>query len=221
MNLEQSDVNPPATSGTQPLLVVLSAPSGGGKTTLCEQLLAVRPEMTRAVTCTTRTPRAGERDGIHYHFLDAATFSRRVEAGEFLEWANVYGNKYGTLKSEVVAKLRQGRDVLLSVDVQGAASIRRLSASDAEVGKSLITVFLTPPSLDILEDRLKQRGSDSADTIQRRLKEARQEIAQWREFDYVIISSSKAEDLRRMLAIIEAEKMRTERIPQSKNVINC
>src|SRR5882757_9914245 len=109
---------------TSPLLILISAPSGGGKTTLCERLLAARPGMSRAVTCTTRAPRRGEQDGVDYYFLNAGSFLKRVQAGNFLEHATVYGNSYGTLKSEVLGKMRQGQDVLLNVDVQGAASIR-------------------------------------------------------------------------------------------------
>src|SRR5499427_9462509 len=123
-----------------PLLVLISAPSGGGKTTLCQQLLAARPSMTRAVTCTTRPPREGERDGVDYYFLDAESFLKRVQAGNFLEHATVYGNSYGTLKGEVLGKLRQGKDVLLSVDVQGAATIRERAQEDPELKKSLVTV---------------------------------------------------------------------------------
>src|SRR5882672_858807 len=116
-----------------PLLIVLSAPSGGGKTTLCQQLLPVRPNLTRAVTCTTRAPRAGEQDGVDYYFLDATTFLKRVQAGNFLEHATVYGNSYGTLKSEVLGKLRQGKDVVLNIDVQGAAAIRARAGEDPEL----------------------------------------------------------------------------------------
>ena len=194
-----------------PLLVLLSAPSGGGKTTLGQQLLQARPGMTRAITCTTREPRPGEKDGVDYHFLDAADFLKRVQAGNFLEHATVFGNSYGTLKSEVLNKLRQGKDVLLNVDVQGAATIRARAQEDAELKRSLITVFLTPPSLLILEKRLKKRGTEPLATIQKRLGVSRQEIAQWKNFDYLIISNSIQEDLRRMQAIIEAEKMRSAR----------
>ena len=195
-----------------PLLVLISAPSGGGKTTLCHQLLAARPEMTRAVTCTTRPPRTGERDGVDYHFLDAGSFLKQVQAGNFLENATVYGNSYGTLKAEVLDKLRHGKDVLLNVDVQGAASIREKAQEVAELRRALISVFLTPPSLSIVEERLRKRGTDSAAVIQTRLGVARQEIAHWRHFDYLLLSASIEEDLRRMMAIIEAEKMRSGRV---------
>src|SRR5262252_10321843 len=135
-----------------PLLVLISAPSGGGKTTLCQQLLAARPQMTRAVTCTTRPPRKGEQDGVDYYFLDAESFLKRVQAGNFLEHATVYGNSYGILKSEVLGKLRQGKDVVLSVDVQGAATIREKAQEDPELKRAFVSVFLTPPSLAVLKE---------------------------------------------------------------------
>ena len=195
-----------------PLLVLISAPSGGGKTTLCQQLLAAQPQMTRAVTCTTREPRQGERDGVDYYFLDATSFLKRLQAGNFLEHATVYGNSYGTLKSEVLGKLRQGKDVLLNVDVQGAATIRQKAQEDPELKAALVSVFLTPPSMDVLEARLRKRGTDAPAVIQKRLGVARQEIAQWKHFDYLLLSSTVQEDLRRMLAIVEAEKLRTGRV---------
>ena len=194
-----------------PLMILISAPSGGGKTTLCQQLLAARPGMMRAVTCTTRPPRPGERDGVDYYFLNADSFLKRVQAGNFLEHATVYGNSYGTLKSEVLGKLRQGNDVLLNVDVQGAATIREKAQDDPELRAALVTVFLTPPSLAVLEERLRKRGTDSPAVVQKRLGFARQEVAQWKHFDYLLLSGSIAEDLRRMLAIVEAEQMRTVR----------
>src|SRR5882672_830176 len=200
-----------ALPNTSPLLVLISAPSGGGKTTLCHQLLAARPQMTRAVTCTTREPRQGEQDGVDYFFLDADSFLKRVQAGNFLEHATVYGNSYGTLKGEVLGKLRQGKDVLLNVDVQGAATIRQRAEEDPELKNALVSIFLTPPSIEILEERLRKRGTDSPVVIQKRLGVARQEIAQWKNFDYLLISLTISEDLRRMQAIIEAEKMRPAR----------
>jgi guanylate kinase len=194
-----------------PLLILISAPSGGGKTTLCERLLAARPGMSRAVTCTTRAPRRGEQDGVDYYFLNAESFLRRVQAGNFLEHATVYGNSYGTLKSEVLGKMRQGQDLLLNVDVQGAATIRERAEADAELGDALVSIFLTPPSLTVLEQRLRKRGTDSPTAIQKRLAVARQEIAQWKHFDYLLLSDSIERDVARALAIVEAEKMRSKR----------
>ena len=199
--------------GVNALLVVISAPSGGGKTTLCHQLLAARPDMTRAITCTTREPRPDEKDGEDYYFLDAGSFLKRVQAGNFLEHATVYGHSYGTLKSEVLGKLRLGKDVLLNVDVQGAAAIRKCAEEDPELHRSVVSVFLTPSSTTVLEQRLRKRGTDTAAVIQKRLGVARQEVAQWKNFDYLILSRSVAEDLGRMQAIVEAEKLRTARTP--------
>jgi guanylate kinase len=191
-----------------PLLFVISAPSGGGKTTLCQELLATRKDMARAITCTTRTARPGEKDGVDYYFLDAGTFLKRVQAGHFLEHATVYGNSYGTLRSEVLDKLRAGKDVLLNIDVQGAASVRACVEHDEDLQRAFVSVFLTPASIQVLEERLKKRGQDAAAAIQKRLSVARQEVAQWKHFDYLIISTSIKEDLRRMLAVVDAEKMR-------------
>jgi len=202
---------PVTKRNSPPLLILISAPSGGGKTTLCDLLLKSQPQMTRAITCTTRTPRPGEKDGVDYYFLAAADFLKRVQAGNFLEHATVYGNSYGLLKSELLGKLRAGKDVLLNVDVQGAATIRGAALAEPELRTALVTVFLTPASLEILEARLKKRNSDAPEVIKKRLAVAKQEISQWKNFGYLIISTSKQEDLRRALAIVEAEKMRAER----------
>ena len=202
---------PTPALATTPLLIVLSAPSGGGKTTLCQQLLARHPEMTRAVTCTTRPPRAGEIDGLDYYFIDELEFSRRIEAGAFLEHARVHDQSYGTPKPEVLDKLRQGRDVLLNIDVQGAATVCSRATADADLRHALVTVFLTPATLHELEDRLRRRGTDGPPELAKRLGAARHEIGQWPNFQYLILSTTIAEDLRRMEAIIEAERMRVGR----------
>jgi guanylate kinase len=198
------------------LLVVISAPSGGGKTTLCQKLLETEASMTRVITCTTRAPREGEKDGVDYFFFDADQFLKRVQSGHFLEHATVYGNSYGTLKSEVLGKLRSGRDVLLNIDVQGAAAIQAQAEHEEELKRALVTIFLTPESLSELERRLNKRGTDAPEVIRKRLGVARQELAQWKHFDYLILSRSIDEDLRRARAILEAERMRrTRAVPPS------
>jgi len=214
MKSPKSKVQSPksARKKNAPLLILISAPSGGGKTTLCQQLLKSRPDMARAITCTTRGPRPGEKDGVDYYFFSAAEFARREQAGEFIEHATVFGRSYGILKSELLDKLHSGRDVLLNVDVQGAATIRGRAQTEPELKRALVSVFLTPPSIAELKTRLKNRAADSAAEIQKRLAVARQEIAQWKDFDYLLISASVPEDLRRMLAIVEAEKMRAARM---------
>ncbi len=196
---------------SSPLLILISAPSGGGKTTLCQSLLRARRNMARTVTCTTRGPRKGEKNGVDYYFLKPGDFLKRVRAGEFLEHATVYGNSYGLLKSELLAKLRAGKDVLLNMDVQGAATIRERMRSEPELKRALVTIFLTPASLAEVRRRLKSRNADSAAVIRKRLAVAKQEIAQWKHFDYLLISTTKQEDLRRALAIVEAEKLRAAR----------
>ena len=174
----------------RPLLILISAPSGGGKTTLCQQLLAARSVMTRAITCTTRPPRPGEKNGVDYYFLSAAEFQKHVQAEDFIEHATVFGRSYGTLRSELLDKLRAGRDVLLNVDVQGAATIRERAQTEPELKRALVTVFLTPPSFAVLEERLKRRNTDGPEEIQKRLGLARQEIAQWKHFDYLLMSAT-------------------------------
>jgi len=200
------------TQQHQPLLIVLSAPSGAGKTTLCNGLLAADSGISRAITCTTRSPRPGERADVDYHFLSETEFERRVQADEFLEHAVVHGHRYGTLKQEVLERLRSGLDVILNIDVQGAATVRSRAASDSTLAAALVTVFLTVPSVAVLETRLRSRAQDSEEVIQRRLSAARQEAARWREFDYLIVSGSKEEDLLRLRAIVTAERLRRHRV---------
>lgn len=197
---------------SKPLLIVISAPSGAGKTTVCEGLIKRNDNIRRAVTCTTREPRKGEEHGRDYYFFSAAEFLKRVQSGHFLEHATVYGNSYGTLKSEVRGHLRKGHDVLLAIDVQGAAEVSRQAKSDPELAKSLVEIFILPPSLKELKARLTNRDSDSAAAISKRLKEARNEIRQWKHYDYVIVSDSRKSDLDRVSAIYQAERLKRDRI---------
>lgn len=200
-----------AKRNSSSLLILISAPSGGGKTTLFQHLLAARPDLTRVITCTTRPPRSGEADGVDYHFLEPAEFDRRVKAGAFIEHATVFGRSYGTLRSELMDKLRAARNVLLNVDVQGAAAIRKRARIEPELKRALVTVFLAPSSVAVLAERLSKRNTDAPEEIQKRLSVARREIAQWKHFDYLLISSTIEQDLRRMLAIVEAEIMKSAR----------
>ena len=202
-----------AVSST-PLLVVVSAPSGAGKSTLCDNVRAALPSASRAVTCTTREPRDGELDGVDYYFLGEEEFLARVEGGEFLENAVVHGNHYGVLKSELRAKLVEGSDVLLNIDVQGAATIRERAATDPVLSRSLVTVFLCPPSLGELEQRLRGRGTDSEEAIARRLAIAKDEMDQAEKFDHTLTSQTRETDVDRLLGIIENVRLaKREAIP--------
>jgi len=194
-----------------PILFLISAPSGAGKTTVSHRLLGSVSNLERVVTCTTRAPRGGEVAGVDYHFLDRQTFEQRVAAGEFLEHAEVYGNRYGTLKSSVTDRLNAGVNVLLAVDVQGAAAIRAVAELDSAIGRALVSVFLMPPSLEELGRRLRGRKEDTDEVVARRLGVARREMEQWREFDYVVVSDGMDDDLASMAGILSAERRRTGR----------
>lgn len=194
------------------VLLLISAPSGGGKTTVCASMLAQNPPLRRVITCTTRPPRPGEVDGVDYHFFAMPEFERRIEAGEFLEHARVYGNRYGTLRSSVLDVLRSGLDVLLNIDVQGAASIRAAARAEPELAASLVTVFLTPATLTELEGRLRGRGSEADDVVERRLAAAPGEVAEAEHFDYLVVSGTREEDLNRVQCIYVAEQARRHRV---------
>ncbi|MCX8156311.1 MAG: guanylate kinase [Verrucomicrobiae bacterium] len=193
------------------LLIVLSAPSGAGKTTLCHNLLAVDAQVARAITCTTRPPRRGEEDGRDYYFLSEDDFTRQIAAGEFLEHALVHGHRYGTLKKEVLRHFDAGKDVLLNIDVQGAATLRQAAATDPRLARSLVTVFLATRSLAELEARLRKRNQDPPEVIQRRLAAARAELEHWKDFDYLILSGTMSEDLHHFQSILVAERLRSRR----------
>jgi guanylate kinase len=194
-----------------PLIFIVSAPSGAGKTTLCDRLQAEFTSIHYAVTATTRAPREGEVDGKSYYFMSKAEFEDKLLTGGFLESAIVHGNRYGSPKAPVVAALRAGKDVLMNLDVQGAASVRRfiLEAPPGDVLKQeLVDIFVVPPSLEVLKNRLVKRGKDSAEVIERRLRQAELEIAQWREYKYMVVNDDLAEAYDNMRAIILAERHR-------------
>ena len=177
-------------------LYVLAAPSGGGKTSLLKALIARRPGIEFSVSCTTRNPRPGEADGRDYHFIGRKDFERLVDANEFLEHANVFGNLYGTRRSVVEAALAEGRDLILEIDWQGAKQVR-------ERLPEAVQVFILPPSRAELESRLRNRGSDSDDVIARRLQESTLEMSHWGDFDYVIVNRDFDQALAELNAIFD------------------
>ncbi len=187
------------------LLIVISAPSGTGKTTLAHMLLKAFPNMEFSVSYTTRKPRPGEVNGKDYFFVDRDTFERMIEEGDFLEWAEVYGNLYGTSKSQVIKALNEGKDVLLDIDTQGALQVKK-NFPEA------VLIFILPPSLKELERRLRSRGTDDEETIERRLKTARVEIERAPLYDYIVVNDVLEEAFEKLKSIVIAEKCRTERL---------
>lgn len=190
------------------ILLVVSGPSGSGKTTLCKRL-SLSGEARHSISCTTRAPRAGEVDGEHYHFVTLAEFEQRLAAGEFLESAEVHGNRYGTLRSEVLGYLEEGTDVVMDIDVQGAAKVR--AADDEAIQRALVDLFVMPESDAELRSRLVGRGTDSEEVIALRMKNALGEIAHWPDYTYRLLSRTQEEDYARFSALLTAERLRISR----------
>ena len=186
------------------MLIVVSSPSGGGKGTLIDRVLKTVPEVGYSVSYTTRPPRAGEQHGREYFFVSTDAFEQMIREGEFLEWANVYGCLYGTSRTQVARERTAGRDIILEIDVQGAASIRELT-NDA------VTVFILPPSFELLRDRLVKRGTDSPEDLERRLLGAPGEVQQYKHFSYVILNDDINRASAQLAAVIHAERARRER----------
>lgn len=185
-------------------LFVIAAPSGAGKTSLINSLLETFPDLVFSISDTTRPPRRGEANGKEYHFIGPETFRERIAAGRYLEHALVFGNYYGTDRKQVQALWAQGKDVLLEIDVQGAAQIRKSHPEACQI-------FILPPSVNALEERLKGRGLDQPDIIARRLNEARHEIAHCREFDWLVVNDDFEQARTQLAAIFTAWPLRRER----------
>ena len=193
-------------------MFVISAPSGAGKTTLCDALRQT-PDFVYSVSCTTRLPRAGEIEGDDYHFLSEKDFLSRVDAGDFLEYANVHGRYYGTTREPLISNLQNGVDVLIDVDIQGAAAIR--NADDETIRRALCDVFIMPPDLDELRKRLTKRGTETPEQIESRIVTAAREMELWRDYRYTIISKSMEEDLLKFRNIMGAERYLSRRLKLS------
>ncbi len=194
-----------------PVLLVIAGPAGSGKSTLCDRLVEERPEFSRVVTTTTRAPRAGEINGVHYHFFAPAEFRRRVAADEFLEWAQVHGDRedrlYGTLKSSVLDPLNAGRDLVMSIDVQGVESLRRVARTHAPLQRAMTTIFIVLDH-ERLVARMRGRAKDHDDEIARRLATAEAELREAAKFDVTIESRTRDEDFGALLAIVEKARAR-------------
>ena len=206
-----SDVKDQQSSATlrevvagQGMLVVVSSPSGGGKGTLIRRALTIVPNLGYSVSFTTRPPREGEVDGSDYHFVSVERFEQMEAEGAFLEWAVVHGNLYGTSHLEIERELKEGHDIILEIDVQGAASVRRLAPE-------AISVFILPPSLEVLRARLLRRGSEHPEELALRLRNARSEVEHYREFKYVVVNDDAERAAGLLAAIIHAERARRER----------
>jgi guanylate kinase len=193
----------------QGILFIISAPSGAGKTTLVE-VLRRTANLFYSVSCTTRAPRSGEIDGEHYRFLSHADFLSRLEAGDFLEHAQVHGDFYGTLRKPVLTNLNNGVDVLIDIDTQGAATIR--NCDDSVIHQALTDVFIMPPDLEELRRRLHKRGTETGKQIKGRLETAGREMELWRDYRYTIISGSVDEDLEKFRQIMAAESYLSRRL---------
>ena len=197
--------------GSSGILFVISAPSGAGKTTLVEAIRQT-PNLFYSVSCTTRAPRSGEIDGEHYQFLSTGDFRARLEGGDFLEHAQVHGDFYGTLREPILTNLKNGVDVLIDIDTQGAATIR--NCDDPVIRQALADVFIMPPDLEELRRRLHKRGTETEQQINRRLETAAREMELWRDYRYTIISGSVEEDLEKFRHIMAAEGYLSRRMIQ-------
>jgi len=189
------------------VLMVVSGPSGTGKTTLCRKLCH-EDEAVFSVSCTTRAPRPGEVDGKDYFFLSDADFVARIERGEFFEHAHVHGRRYGTLKSYVTENLKRGIDVLMDIDVQGAVQVR--ACEDDIIQRCLVEVFVLPPSVDELKQRLAGRGTESSESLDLRLSNSIAEMEHWPDYDFALVSGTREQDYLRFKSLFISQRMRSE-----------
>ena len=195
------------------IIFVVSAPSGAGKTTLCDKLQKEFKDIHYAITATTRAPRGGEVEGKSYYFMSMADFESKLAGGGFIESAVVHGNRYGSPRAPAMAALEEGCDVLMNLDVQGAAAVREYMKNAPEgdpLKRTLVDIFVVPPSTEVLRSRLVVRGTDSLEVIEKRMKQAREEISHWKEYKYMVVNDDLAEAYDHMRAIILAERHRID-----------
>ena len=197
------------------ILLALSSPSGAGKTTLSKRLLSQNPDVVLSISTTTRPPRPGEVDGTDYYFVSEDEFRAKIDTDEFFEWAEVFGHFYGTPKTPVLDAIERGRDVIFDIDWQGAQKIAEQADADT------VRVFILPPSLVLLEDRLNKRGQDEADVIRDRMRRAKGEISHWDEYDYVIVNDDFARALEKLTLILHAERWKRDRHPWLSDFVDA
>jgi guanylate kinase len=196
------------TAKREGTLYIVSAPSGAGKTTLCRELMKIVPGLRPSVSYTTRPPRKGERNNVHYSFVTETRFKRMIQRGEFAEWAVVHGNLYGTSARRLEKTIKEGYDIILDIDVHGARQLRKRY-------RNAVGIFILPPSMRVLRERLQKRMSESDEEIQRRLERAKEEIAEYRHYDYIVINDDFKQALRELESIIISTRLATSRFDSS------
>ena len=194
--------------------IIISGPSGVGKSTVCNRVREMFPELQFSISCTTRKPRPGEVDGVHYYYLSKEEFEKRIANGDFIEYARVFDNIYGTLASEVIDRVTAGQDVFLDIDVQGAIQIQAAAEKNELLKKVCEFIILAPPSFEILENRLRSRASDSAEQIEMRLAKARHELSFFRKYNYLVVNDDLETAAANVAAIIRCAGLRTDRLPE-------
>jgi guanylate kinase len=207
------DARPAPSPSNRPILIVIAGPAGSGKSTLCDRLVLERPEFSRVVTTTTRAPRAGEINGVHYHFFSPVEFRQKIDRAEFLEWALVHGEHedrlYGTLKSSVLEPLAHGQSLVMSIDVQGVESLRRVAKNDEALRRAMTTVFIRVDRERLIA-RMRARAMDHEDEIVRRMATAEAELREASKFDVIIESRTREEDFAELLSIVENAQRRVD-----------
>ena len=194
--------------------IIISGPSGVGKSTVCNRVREMFPKLQFSISCTTRKPRPGEVDGVHYYYLSKEEFEKRIANGDFIEYARVFDNIYGTLASEVIDRVTAGEDVFLDIDVQGAIQIQQAAEKNELLKKVCEFIILAPPSFEILENRLRSRASDSAEQIEMRLAKAKHELSFFRKYNYLVVNDDLETAAANVAAIIRSAGLRTDRLSE-------